>query len=193
MPIRFRCAYCNRLLGIARRKAGTETVCPHCGYTIIVPEADEGTDGKSILDEAANMDEIESLLNPSLPAVAESPPPREERPRPAPAATPEQPTVPTPRPAAGAPQAAPPKSTPSGERPLFERDLDAVLGGSSKATARPTHAKPKPAPTSGMDSMSLGHEPGQIVLSSQKAAALAVGVIVLLALSFAAGFLIASR
>ena len=37
MPIRFRCSRCNRLLGIARRKAGTETTCPHCGATIMVP------------------------------------------------------------------------------------------------------------------------------------------------------------
>ena len=41
MPIRFRCAYCNRLLGIATRKAGMETICPHCGYTITVPVPQE--------------------------------------------------------------------------------------------------------------------------------------------------------
>src|SRR5947209_460375 len=28
MPIRFRCAYCNQLMGIARRKAGTVVRCP---------------------------------------------------------------------------------------------------------------------------------------------------------------------
>ena len=31
MPIRFRCAYCNQLMGIARRKAGTVIRCPNCG------------------------------------------------------------------------------------------------------------------------------------------------------------------
>jgi DNA-directed RNA polymerase subunit RPC12/RpoP len=43
MPIRFRCVYCNQLLGIARRKAGTVVNCPHCGERLIVPtpEADD--------------------------------------------------------------------------------------------------------------------------------------------------------
>lgn len=45
MPIRFRCVYCNQLLGIARRKAGTIVNCPHCGERLIVPtpELDEET------------------------------------------------------------------------------------------------------------------------------------------------------
>jgi phage FluMu protein Com len=37
MPIQFRCAYCNQLLGIARRKAGTTVNCPTCGKQIVVP------------------------------------------------------------------------------------------------------------------------------------------------------------
>jgi phage FluMu protein Com len=37
MPIRFRCAYCNQLLGIARRKAGTVVRCPTCAGQVIVP------------------------------------------------------------------------------------------------------------------------------------------------------------
>jgi phage FluMu protein Com len=41
MPIRFRCPHCSRLLGIARRKAGTETTCPRCGGTLTVPTRDE--------------------------------------------------------------------------------------------------------------------------------------------------------
>ncbi len=39
MPIRFRCAYCNQLLGIARRKAGTVVRCPTCAGQVIVPAA----------------------------------------------------------------------------------------------------------------------------------------------------------
>ena len=31
MPIRFRCAYCNQLMGIAHRKAGSVVRCPTCG------------------------------------------------------------------------------------------------------------------------------------------------------------------
>ena len=46
MPIRFRCSHCNRLLGIARRKAGTETKCPHCEGTILVPAEDAAEDNR---------------------------------------------------------------------------------------------------------------------------------------------------
>ena len=38
MPIRFRCAYCNQLMGIARRKAGTVIRCPKCKGQVIVPQ-----------------------------------------------------------------------------------------------------------------------------------------------------------
>ena len=38
MPIRFRCVYCNQLLGIARRKAGTIVRCTSCQGQLIVPD-----------------------------------------------------------------------------------------------------------------------------------------------------------
>lgn len=41
MPIRFRCAHCDKLLGIARRKAGTIVNCPQCGQPLIVPTPEE--------------------------------------------------------------------------------------------------------------------------------------------------------
>jgi phage FluMu protein Com len=41
MPIRFRCAYCNQLLGIARRKAGQVVRCPTCAGQVVVPSPDE--------------------------------------------------------------------------------------------------------------------------------------------------------
>ena len=47
MPIRFRCSHCNRLLGIARRKAGTETKCPHCEGMILVPAEDAAEDNRA--------------------------------------------------------------------------------------------------------------------------------------------------
>jgi hypothetical protein len=40
MPIRFRCAYCNQLMGIATRKAGQVVKCPKCAGEIIVPVPD---------------------------------------------------------------------------------------------------------------------------------------------------------
>jgi hypothetical protein len=45
MPIRFRCAYCNQLLGIARRKAGTVVKCPTCAGQVVVPNI-EGDDDR---------------------------------------------------------------------------------------------------------------------------------------------------
>jgi hypothetical protein len=41
MPIRFRCAYCNQLMGISRRKAGTVVRCPNCAGQVIVPSPAE--------------------------------------------------------------------------------------------------------------------------------------------------------
>ena len=40
MPIRFRCAYCSQLMGIARRKAGTVVACPTCHGKLDVPQSD---------------------------------------------------------------------------------------------------------------------------------------------------------
>jgi hypothetical protein len=37
MPIRFRCKYCNQLIGIARRKAGSDVSCPTCHGRLQVP------------------------------------------------------------------------------------------------------------------------------------------------------------
>lgn len=45
MPIRFRCAYCNQLMGIARRKAGNVVRCPNCAGQVIVPNADGSDPG----------------------------------------------------------------------------------------------------------------------------------------------------
>src|SRR5437870_12831859 len=44
MPIRFRCAYCNQLMGIARRKAGTVIRCPNCAGQVIVPNPEPGAE-----------------------------------------------------------------------------------------------------------------------------------------------------
>jgi phage FluMu protein Com len=41
MPIRFRCKHCHQLMGIARRKSGTEVQCPTCREMVQVPNEDE--------------------------------------------------------------------------------------------------------------------------------------------------------
>ncbi len=51
MPIRFRCVYCNQLLGISRRKAGTIVRCTTCEGQLIVPDPSDAA------TEAAHQDE----------------------------------------------------------------------------------------------------------------------------------------
>jgi phage FluMu protein Com len=68
MPIRFRCAYCNQLLGIARRKAGTVVRCPTCAGQVVVPNVDveEGAKGSADnppLFERSDFDDL--FLNPA--------------------------------------------------------------------------------------------------------------------------------
>jgi DNA-directed RNA polymerase subunit RPC12/RpoP len=55
MPIRFRCAYCNQLLGIARRKVGTVVRCPTCAGQVVVPDRD-----------AEDLDKMDDPANPPL-------------------------------------------------------------------------------------------------------------------------------
>jgi phage FluMu protein Com len=211
MPIRFRCSYCNRLLGIATRKAGTETVCPHCGYTITVPvpQSDEET------TQRINLDDVEELIGrAATERIAEPATQRLEAPvvappvspPPAPPALPEvaKPAIPhVAKPSVSAPPAdvAPkprpvpppiPKSPPKkkDENSLFEGDIDELLGG---PVLLKEDDRPKPPPVSGVDALSLGDSPKQIVMSAQKATLLMVGVVVLMALAFAAGYWLAPK
>jgi hypothetical protein len=163
------------LLGIARRKAGAETTCPHCDGAILVPAADTAEDNRTQLDD------IDALLG--APVVAPS----------SVAAVAAPPTAPPPVPRSRPKSAAPPLPLPEVEQPLFERDLESVLGMSHHPVNEATREQPRAATTSGRDALSLGSDPSYLVLSPQKATALAVIVVVLLALSFTAGFLIASR
>ncbi|MFL5240753.1 MAG: hypothetical protein ACJ8FY_01480 [Gemmataceae bacterium] len=43
MPIRFRCSYCNQMLGISRRKIGSLVRCPTCAGQIVVPAKSTAT------------------------------------------------------------------------------------------------------------------------------------------------------
>ncbi len=72
MPVRFRCKYCNQLLGIARRKIGMEVNCPTCHNPVLVPptdspDVDQPAPKKDPLFEGSDLD---ALLRPA----AASPP-----------------------------------------------------------------------------------------------------------------------
>lgn len=184
MPIRFRCTYCNRLLGIATRKAGMETTCPHCGYSITVPTPQDEDDRT----ERMNLEDVEAALGRGA-TEAVKPPAAVAEPLPV-----ERPRADPPKaPAAAKPKVAPapkPASNDPNDRPLFERDMDDIFG-KTKAPVEPEKAKPKA--TSGMDAMSLGEPTHQIVISQQKATFLMILAVVLMVLSFAAGYFVAPR
>jgi hypothetical protein len=111
MPIRFRCVYCNQLLGISRRKAGTIVRCTSCEGQLIVPDPIEGPTEPAPKDpevqptaageppagpkpDIFEQGDFDALLEPyrsSSPAAVASPPksssarPKEVVPSPAPA------------------------------------------------------------------------------------------------------------
>jgi phage FluMu protein Com len=60
MPIKFRCKYCNQLMGIARRKAGTDVNCPTCNGILQVPFQDgaEGTGPAPALKEPVAQQQV---------------------------------------------------------------------------------------------------------------------------------------
>jgi hypothetical protein len=66
MPIRFRCVYCNQLLGISRRKAGTIVRCTSCEGQLIVPDPSDSA------TEAAQQKEPAPPAAPDEPLKTES-------------------------------------------------------------------------------------------------------------------------
>jgi hypothetical protein len=164
MPIRFRCAYCNQLLGIARRKAGTVVRCPTCAGQVVVPNVDAADEdrpkgqGDEPLFERSDFDD---LFNAPQAQIEE------------------------PRTGAGGGAAAgtaAPKAPPSKPAPAAEED------------AWGTHAEPDVEPLGvppGSAATALGTpRPPGIVLSPAKATVLTVLVVVGLAVAFGAGLLV---
>jgi hypothetical protein len=160
MPIRFRCAYCNQLMGIARRKAGTVVSCPNCSGQVVVPAEDvvetSGSGptappdkGSEPLFERGDFDDLfrsgKGMGAPSPPAPPPPPPPRPM----APAAAPPQQQAPMPPP------------------------------------PRLDFASPQPAPAPALPPPVNGY-----VISPSMATLLSVALIVALALAFTAGLLV---
>ncbi len=58
MPIRFRCVYCEQLLGIARRKSGTVVKCPNCAGQLIVPSPEVDDDDAGPDAPTASNDDV---------------------------------------------------------------------------------------------------------------------------------------
>jgi hypothetical protein len=160
MPIRFRCRYCNQLMGIARRKAGMTVNCPTCHAQVVVPPPEA---------------EAQPEAPPSAPAVGEAPAP-----------APVEGAVPAPlfersdfeafleNPVHEAPPRAPEPPAPPPVAP-------APSPFASESFAPP----PLPLSSSAMRS-----PPAGLVLSPTQATWLTVVAILLLALAFGAGLLV---
>jgi hypothetical protein len=150
-------------LSIARRKSGTTVACPTCRWPVLVPSADDPGELKT-----------EALTGSGGNGVAVR----------AKAAPPKPKSVP-PAVAPPPPAAAPAPSPVDLENlPLFERDdfVRMLEPPSREADPEPTKPEPsKPAPPTG------------ILILPSTATVLVAAVVVLLALAFAAGFLVGSR
>ncbi len=170
MPIRFRCRYCSKLLGIGRRKAGTDTACPHCGKTITVPQVEDTTDAEHEWDDLDRILKPNEALPPSS-ASADSAGANVE------VGVPLHPVVGQARDA---------------ERALFEEDIDAILGQLTESPARKNRTSSVAVPTTGQEIMSLDDHPGELVLSSGRMRGMLLVMGLLLMLSFLAGFWMAS-
>ncbi len=165
MPIRFRCVYCNQLMGIARRKAGTVVRCPSCASQVTVPNlssekpADKPARAPAPSEPAPIFErsDFDEVFNPggvhTRPAAA-----------PAPSLEPAAP-LPAPAPAAFLKEPLPPTSYPD------------PGAGTATVPAPETAAPGKPG---------VWLTPGMLTL-------LSVGVIVALVLSFAFGLWLGSR
>ena len=103
MPIRFRCVYCDKLLGIARRKAGAVVNCPQCGQPLIVPTPEPEPAAATAPPHPATpsaapgrlfeRDDFEAMLHGDTLRTPDGPPPRRSRggPRTEPAPLPPRP------------------------------------------------------------------------------------------------------
>jgi hypothetical protein len=112
MPIRFRCVYCDKLLGIAKRKAGAVVNCPQCGQPLIVPTPEPEPEPQvtaapsrpaapagpevPVPDRLFERDDFDVLLEPDATFRTPEAPPARKRPKPAPPPEPERPMAPQP-------------------------------------------------------------------------------------------------
>ncbi len=160
MPIRFRCVYCDKLLGIARRKAGAVVNCPQCGQPLIVPTPEPEPEATAAASQPASpppgpgklfeQDDFDVLLEGDATFHTPDPPPAPRR-----------------------PQAPPPVVAPLPPRPFaVERSLPAAADTYPDTSPR---AKPRS---------------GGLVLSGGMLVLALVAVLVLMGLAFGGGILV---
>lgn len=218
MPIRFRCPGCDGLLSIARRKAGTDVACPKCGELVIVPpipddQTEMDLDGPEDAPEvpSPNKEPIK-VEAPKPEPVVKSKPTRPlesggagvqtvvavKEPRTTAVAELEKPKPPAPAPVLAPASTKPKKSdSPLFEDPQFEALLKQDV---SKVSAEVNGSKPHPAAGSGekvipakvLAASAASPDSQGIFLSRGALTMMVVAGLVLLALAFAAGYLVGS-
>jgi DNA-directed RNA polymerase subunit RPC12/RpoP len=188
VPIRFRCAYCNQLMGIAKRKAGSIVRCPKCSGQVVVPDPvdDDGADVEDASDMPAAADigqlnksledaEIERMLAGTPASAPASAPP----PSPASAAastTRSKPSRPRPAPA---PAPAPAPSPIEAPAPLMEIDVEPF----ELPAPLPAPTVPVPAPL----------PKGAMVVKKVVAIGVVVVLLLLAGLAFCVGYLLGKK
>jgi hypothetical protein len=196
VPIRFRCAYCNQLMGIARRKAGSIVRCPKCSGQVVVPDPAEGDADDDPVDthtgpgagpgdvpatvDAAQMNksledaELDALLAGAMPPA----------PTPAAASASSMPTTRgksvRPRPAPAPAPAPAPIDTPAA--PLMEIDVEPVELSALMPPSAPAPA-PTPAPL----------PKGAMVVKKAIAIGVVVVLLLLAGLTFLVGYLLGKK
>jgi len=178
MPIRFRCSNCNRLLGIARRKAGATVSCPHCSQPVRVPEPGPDDDDEAIVPAAASA-RLPAPPSPAPPPlVLDTPPPAPRYNPPSPAAK----TV-APVPIARAPVPVGSSPPPPARPRIFEQsNIEEILRSEPDSPVlipQPSEVAPAAAVPENV-----------LVLSSSRATILSVLLALMLAIVFAAGVLV---
>lgn len=184
MPIRFRCAYCNQLLGIARRKAGTVVRCPGCQGQVVVPSLEEaglapakqtitpgaafeGEDIDRMLEGADQPSVVQPGPGPVYASQYAGSPPAGKGPLPPPGAPPVPAKSPLPPGGPPVPGKSPPPPPP----------------GAILPPPPPHPAGPPPAPTL------AGPRPPGIYLSPARATMVSVIMVVAVAIAFGSGLL----
>lgn len=150
MPIRFRCAYCNQLMGIATRKAGTVVTCPKCAGQVVVPTPDPaqaaeeerqrraaGATGAAVFEEDDEVQKLLEFVEETAQPARMAPLAQPARklgagampPYTAPAAMQSARPMPAPRPVQPAPQPAPHAPQASADVDLLPLDVQPQQGG----------------------------------------------------------------
>lgn len=161
MPIRFRCAYCNQLMGIARRKAGMVVKCPNCNGQVVVPadEEDGGIEGAEASEGPAAGTQQPLFERSDFDEVLAGSGRR-------------------------APPAAPPKAA-SSFPPSFP-----PVPAQAPRPKEPASSAPQGSGVDFVPNLPMPGVPSGIVLSPTMATLLSVAVIVALALAFTAGLIV---